>query len=303
MADAIKARPKLGYVGLGLMGLPMTKLLLGKAYAVRGYDIVPEKLAAAVAAGAASASSAADAAAGAELILLNLPTTDAVEQAVFGPDGILAVLRPGQVIVDFSTITVDKGRHFAKRLLGETGCGWVDAPVSGGPPASGGGTLTVMAGGRPQDIEAVRPLMADIAQRFTVMGPPGSGLAAKMINQMIVGCTHAVLAEALVVAEAAGIDAARIPECLAGGHADGPLLQMNYPRMAARNFAPQGYTRQLLKDLEMVSAFAASLKAPTPMSGEALNLYRLAAHLGFGELDTTAIAMIYGQPAVDEKAH
>ena len=91
-----------------------------------------------------------------------------------------------------------------------------------------------------------------------------------MINQLIVGCGHAVMAEALLLAEAAGIDAARIPECLAGGHADGTLLQKLYPRMVARDFAPQGYARQLLKDLEMVNEFAGALKAPVPMTGEAL---------------------------------
>ncbi len=207
------------------MGLPMARLLVEKGYGVKGFDILPEKVSKAVDAGVAAAASAADAAAGSDLILLNLPTTEAVEAAVFGAGGVASVLRPGQLVVDFSTITVEKGRHFAERLLEQAGCGWVDAPVSGGPPAAGSGTLTVMAGGRTEDIEAVRPLMSDIAQRFTAMGPPGAGLAAKMINQMIVGCTHAVLAEALIVAEASGIDAARIPECLAGGHADGPLLQ------------------------------------------------------------------------------
>ena len=109
--------------------------------------------------------------------------------------------------------------------------------------------------------------MRDVAARFTHMGPVGSGLVAKMINQLIVGCGHAVMAEALLLAEAAGIDAARIPECLAGGHADGTLLQRLYPRMAARDFAPQGYARQLLKDLEMVNEFAGALKAPVPMTG------------------------------------
>jgi 3-hydroxyisobutyrate dehydrogenase-like beta-hydroxyacid dehydrogenase len=109
--------------------------------------------------------------------------------------------------------------------------------------------------------------MKDLAARFTPMGSSGAGLVAKMINQLIVGCTHATLAEALVLAEAAGIDAARIPECLAGGHADGTLLQRLYPRMVARDFRPQGYARQLLKDLEMVNEFAGSLKAPVPMTG------------------------------------
>jgi 3-hydroxyisobutyrate dehydrogenase-like beta-hydroxyacid dehydrogenase len=136
-----------------------------------------------------------------------------------------------------------------------------------------------------------------VAARFTHMGPAGSGLVAKMINQLIVGCVHAVMAEALVVAEAAGIDAARIPSCLAGGHADGTLLQKLYPRMVARDFAPQGYARQLLKDLEMVNAFAGSLKAPIPMAGEALSLYRMLIHRGHAELDTGAIYRLYDRDA------
>jgi 3-hydroxyisobutyrate dehydrogenase len=150
-----------------------------------------------------------------------------------------------------------------------------------------------MAGGADDDIARVAPLMRDISARFTPMGPVGSGLVAKMINQLIVGCGHAVMAEALVLAEAAGIDAARIPECLAGGHADGTLLQKLYPRMVAREFAPQGYAWQLLKDLEMVNAFAGGLKAPAPMMREALSLYRMLIHLGHAELDTAAVLKLY----------
>jgi 3-hydroxyisobutyrate dehydrogenase len=293
MPDATRQKPALGYLGLGLMGLPMARHLVGKGYAVTGYDIVPDKCRAAAEAGVRTVARSADVAEGAGLILLNLPTTEAVENAVFGDGGLAQSMRPGQIIVDFSTIKIEKGKAFARQLLEERSCGWVDAPVSGGPPAAGAGMLTVMVGGRAEDIDAAQPLMADIAQRFTVMGPPGAGLAAKMINQLIVGGVHAVLAEALVLAEAAGIDAPRIPECLAGGHADGTLLQRNYPRMAARDFAPQGYARQLLKDLEMVSAFAGDLKVPTPMGGEALNLYRLLVHLGHAELDTTAIVKVF----------
>ena len=275
------------------MGLPMVKRLLSRGHSVTAYDILPEKTEAARAAGAKAAGSPAEAALNAELVLLNLPTTDAVEQAVFGERGVASAVKPPQLIVDFSTVKVEKGKAFAEKLKGKTGCGWVDAPVSGGPPASGAGTLTVMAGGEASDIERVKPLMADIAARFTHMGPPGSGLVAKMINQLIVGCGHAVMAEALVLAEAAGIDAARVPECLAGGHADGSLLQKLYPRMVSRDFKPQGYVRQLLKDLEMVNEFAGSLKAPVPMMGEALSLYRMLVHLGHAELDTAAIFKLY----------
>ncbi|SRR6266513_771394 len=284
---------RLAYVGVGLMGLPMVKRLLSLGHAVTAYDIVPEKTEAARAAGAKAASSPADAATDGEMVLLNLPTTDAVEAAVFGDKGVASVIQKPQLVVDFSTVKVEKGRSFAQRLRANTGCGWVDAPVSGGPPASGTGTLTVMAGGDAADIGRVQPLMKDIAGRFTHMGPSGSGLVAKMINQLIVGCGHAVMAEALLLAEAGGIDAARVPECLAGGHADGSLLQKLYPRMAKRDFAPQGYARQLLKDLEMVNEFAGGLKAPAPMMAEALSLYRMLVRLGHSELDTSAIFKLY----------
>jgi 3-hydroxyisobutyrate dehydrogenase-like beta-hydroxyacid dehydrogenase len=286
-------RTRLGYVGVGLMGLPMVRRLVALGYPVDAYDVRAEQMAAAQAAGARAATSPADAAHDAEFVLLNLPTTKSVQQAVFGDRGVATAVKPAQLIIDFSTIEVGSGKAFAAKLRDTTACGWVDAPVSGGPPASGNGSLTVMAGGEPEDIARVTPLMRDIAARFTPMGPVGSGLAAKMINQLIVGCGHAVMAEALVLAEAAGIDAARIPECLGGGHADGTLLQKLYPRMVAREFAPQGYARQLLKDLEMVNEFAGGLKAPAPMMGQALSLYRMLIHLGHAELDTSAVLKVY----------
>jgi 3-hydroxyisobutyrate dehydrogenase-like beta-hydroxyacid dehydrogenase len=289
----MSTQPRLGYVGVGLMGLPMVKHLLPRGYSIRAYDIVAAQIEAARAAGAQPARSPADAATGVDFVLLNLPTNEAVEQAVFGTDGVASRLRPPQLLIDFSTIKVDKCKAWAAKLKSATGCGWIDAPVSGGPPASGSGTLTVMAGGDAADIERARPFFADVAGRFTHMGPAGAGMVAKMLNQLIVGCGHAVMAEAIVLAESAGIDAAKLPECLAGGHADGSLLQKLYPRMVERDFAPLGYARQLLKDLEMVNEFAAGLKAPTPMMGEALSLYRMLIHLGHSELDTGAVLKLY----------
>ena len=289
-------RPRIGYIGIGLMGLPMTRRLLERGYAVTVCDIAAARTDAARAAGATVAATPAQAVREADLVLLNLPTTDAVAQAAFGEQGVASALRPPQLLIDFSSVEVEQGRAFAAKLREQTGCGWIDAPVSGGPPACAAGTLTVMAGGDATEIERVRPLMADIAGRFTAMGPSGAGLAAKMINQLIVGCAHAVLAEAVVLAEAAGIDAARIPECLAGGYADSPMLQNFYPRMVQRDFTPRGYARQLLKDLEMLHKFAGGLKAPLPMSGQALSLYRMLVHLGHAELDSTAVFKLYERP-------
>ena len=118
-----------------------------------------------------------------------------------------------------------------------------------------------MAGGAADDIARIAPLMADVAARFTHMGPVGSGLVAKMINQLIVGCGHAVHGRGAACWPKRRASTPRaFPECLAGGHADGTLLQQLYPRMAARDFAPQGYARQLLKDLEMVNEFAGGLQ-------------------------------------------
>ncbi len=293
----MSAKFRIGYVGAGLMGLPMVKRLASLGYPVRAFDIVAERTAAAAAAGATTATSPADAVKDAEFVLLNLPTTDAVEQAVFGEKCIAAALRPPQLLIDFSTIKVEKCKAFAQKLRTATGCGWIDAPVSGGPPASGAGTLTIMAGGEAAEFERAQPLFADLSGRCTYMGPSGAGMVAKMLNQLIVGCGHAVMAEAVVLAEAAGIDAARLPECLAGGHADGSLLRNLYPRMQRRDFAPLGYVRQLLKDLDMVHEYAAALKAPTPMMSEALSLFRILAHLGHSELDSGAILKVYDRSA------
>ena len=285
------ARPfALGYVGVGLMGLPMVQRLTKLGWRVRAYDIVPEKVAES---GALACSSSSETAHGVDAVLLNLPTNDAVMDAVFGERGLAKSMKEPQLVVDFSTIPVEACRSHAAKLQKETGCRWVDAPVSGGPPASGAGTLTVMAGGTESDIARLAPLMRDIAGRCTRVGPVGAGLASKMINQLVVGVGHAMLAEAVALCEKAGIDAARIPECLAGGYADSNLMKAYWPRMVERDFAPRGYVRQLLKDLEMVSKWAGGLESTTPMLTQALFLYRELAKRGHAELDSSAIRKLY----------
>jgi len=271
----------IGYIGVGLMGGPMVTRLTNLGWRVRGYDIVAER---------SSTGSVAEAAAGADVVLLNLPTNEAVED-VLGK--LLPVLRAPQLVVDFSTIPVDACRAHAAKLARATGCRWVDAPVSGGPPAVQQGSLTVMAGGEAEDLARLAPLMKDIAGRCTHMGPLGAGLAAKMINQLIVGVGHAMLGEAVGLCEKAGIDAARIPECLAGGYADSNVMKAYWPRMVQRDFAPRGYVRQLLKDLEMVSAWAKSLHSRTPVMDSALEAYRELKKKGHSELDTSAVVKLY----------
>lgn len=283
----------IGYVGVGLMGGPMARRLLAQGYKLRAFDIAADRLAEAVAAGALSAASPADAAKGADLVALNLPTPAAVEEAVFGRDGLAGAIQPPALVVDFSTIEVDRCRSLAERLKRQTGCHWIDAPVSGGPVASGDGTLTVMAGGEAADIDRLRPFFDAISANFTHVGPTGDGLVAKMVSQLIVGCLHVVLAEAARLAELSGIDAAAIPACVAGGHADGVLLRQLYPRIVARDFRPRAYSRQLVKDLHMVEELADAAGMPAPMLGQASRMYQALVDQGFAELDSSAVVKIY----------
>jgi 3-hydroxyisobutyrate dehydrogenase len=271
----------LGYIGAGLMGGPMVRRLGSLGWQVKAYDIVPAR---------SMVASVAEAVRGADVVVLNLPTNEAVEDVL---KKLISVLHAPQLVVDFSTIPVEACRSHAAKLLAATGCRWVDAPVSGGPPAVEAGTLTVMAGGEEADLARLAPLMKDIAGRCTRMGPVGAGLAAKMINQLIVGVGQAMLGEAVALCEKAGIDAARIPECLGGGYADSNVLKAYWPRMVERDFAPRGYVRQLLKDLEMVDAWARTLHAKTPVMASALAAYQELKKQGHSELDTSAVVKLY----------
>lgn len=279
------------------MGAPMVARLLARGHAVRAFDIDEARLADAAQTGAHRAASPADALAGADLVALNLPTPAAVEAAVFGPDGLCTGIRPPQHVVDFSTIEVDRCRRFAALLAERTGCVWIDAPVSGGPPAAADGTLAVMAGGPDGAIAGAMPLFNDISAAFTHVGPTGSGLTAKMVSQLMVSCLYAVLAEGAKLAERAGIEVSRIPACIQGGHADGLLLRQVFPRLAERDFTPRAYTRQLVKDMHMVKQLADAAGAPTPMMDETLRLYERFVALGGSELDTSAILKLYDHDA------
>jgi 3-hydroxyisobutyrate dehydrogenase len=287
------AIPTLGFIGIGLMGEAMTLRLLGLGHRVHVWNYLSGKTAKVLAAGAIVHDDAASVARNADIILMCVLDTDAVENSVFGPGGLREAGAAGKIVVDHSTIIPDRSVAMAKRLRDETGMGWVDAPVSGGPPAAAAGQLAIMAGGEAADIARVRPVMDLVGQRFTHMGPPGAGQVTKFVNQIIVGTGFAVLAEALAFAQSAGIDAARLPEALAGGYADSPMLRHFYPRMVDRDFAPAGYARQVLKDLDMVQAVAKELKAPLPMTAQAATLYRMAVSRGCAEQDAVSIVKLY----------
>jgi 3-hydroxyisobutyrate dehydrogenase len=200
----------------------------------------------------------------------------AVEEVVFGTDGLAGVPGTGKLVVDFSSIHPDAARDIAARLKAANGMGWIDAPVSGGSNGAEEGTLAVMAGGDAADIERVRPYVLAMARRLTHMGPTGAGQTTKLCNQIIVGCTMAVLAEATRLASNAGIDAAKLPEALAGGFADSIPLQLFVPRMVQGIHSPPlGHIATILKDLDTVADVAQATSTPVPMATLAGQIFRL----------------------------
>ena len=294
MAESAQATPqaaeKLGYVGLGLMGAPMTRRLLGAGHAVIVWNRSPGKATALVEAGAKSATSPRDVLASADIVFMCVTDASSVEDVVFGPEGLSRVPGAGKLVVDFSSIHPDAARDIAARLKAANGMGWIDAPVSGGTRGAEDGTLAIMAGGDAADIERVRPYVLAMARRFTHMGPTGAGQTTKLCNQVIVGCAMAVLAEATRLAENAGIDAARLPEALAGGFADSIPLQLFVPRMIKGIHSPPlGHIATMLKDLDTVADVARATSTPVPMAALAGQIFRMAKASRGAEADALEI--------------
>lgn len=291
-------KKRIGFIGIGLMGEAMTRRLLDQGYKVTVWNLEPERLDTVVPHGAVAAESPAAVTAASDVVMMCVLHTAAVERCVFESDGIASTAKPETLVIDFSTVDPEATREMAKRLKAKTGASWLDAPVSGGPPAARNGTMTVMAGGDEKDFARAKEILADMASNVTLMGPVGAGQTTKILNQAIVGTGYVLMTEALMLAEAAGIDAARLPQCLAGGHADSSLLQRLYPQMQARDFdPPRAYARQLLKDMKMVSAFFKDRGLDLPLIDQAAHIYGDYVALGHEMTDAGAVVKLYEEKA------
>jgi 3-hydroxyisobutyrate dehydrogenase len=281
MADASKTNPqgaeRLGYLGLGLMGTPMSRRLLKAGYQVSVWNRSEGKIAPLVEAGAQRAATPRDVMANSDIVFMCVTDAAAVEEVIFGSEGLAAAPGAGKLVVDFSSIHPDAARDLATRLRAANGAGWIDAPVSGGTKGAEEGTLAIMAGGAAADVERAQPYVLAMARRFTHMGPIGAGQTTKLCNQVIVGCAMVVLAEATRLAVNAGIDANRLPEALAGGFADSIPLQLFVPRMVQGIHSPPlGHIATMLKDLDTVADVAQTTSTPLPMASLAGQIFRLA---------------------------
>jgi 3-hydroxyisobutyrate dehydrogenase len=290
---------RIGQIGLGYMGSALAKRLQDLGKTAIGHDIDAERMAAAAEAGVTCLDSAAAVTREVDVVVVCVTSTDCVEQAVFGPGGVAEAGAAGKVLIDISTTVAEATRDMAARLQEQTAMDWVDAPVSGGPPAAGSGALTVMAGGDAAVFDSLSPLWEDLTAKATLMGPIGAGQVTKMINQVLCLTLYPILAEALKLGENAGVEVARIPEALGAGYAGSNLLQAMFPRMVARQYTPPAaFARQLLKDLDMVYDLAKATKTPTPMTDQARTLYRLLIARGHGEEDPISLLKFYDEEPV-----
>ncbi|MDX1370271.1 NAD(P)-dependent oxidoreductase [Pseudomonas sp.] len=288
------ARPALAFAGIGLMGLPMTRRLLAAGYPLSVWNRSPDKCLPLLELGAQRAQTPAELCTDAGIVMLCLANTEVVREVVFGPGGIAEGARSGQLLVDFSSLEPAATRAMAAELEQRCGMRWVDAPVSGGTPGAEAGSLTIMAGGREEDIERARPILAHLGQRLTRMGEVGAGQVTKLCNQMIVACNALVIAEVVALAERAGVDAGLLAPALAGGFADSRPLQILAPQMASSQFEPiKWHVRTLLKDLDSAVKLSRELGSATPLSGLAAQLMRLHGSQGNLQRDPATLVELY----------
>lgn len=293
----MSTRPSLGFAGIGLMGLPMCRRLLAAGYPLTVWNRNPAKCAPLVEAGARQVATPAELCEQADVVMLCLADTAVVREVVFGPAGVAEGAKPGQLLVDFSSLEPTATREMAAELADKTGMAWLDSPVSGGVVGAEAGSLAIMVGGDAADLDRVRPVLLELGQRVTHMGGVGAGQVTKACNQMIVACNALVIAEVVALAEQAGVDASLIAEALAGGFADSRPLQILAPQMAESRFEPvKWHVRTLLKDLDTAVKFSRETGSATPISGLAAQLMRLHGAQGFLQKDPATLVQMYRAP-------
>ncbi len=285
--------PSVAVIGAGIMGSAISTRLLARGLPVTVYDLSEEKVTSLVAKGARAALSPADAMGQSDFCITSLNSAAIVEAAVFGGNGVAQAANAEKLLIDMSSIDPKATVTLSSKLRSQTGMGWVDAPLSGGAPAALEGRLTVMAGGSEHDVNCARAVMDHLCANYTHMGPNGAGQTTKLINQLLCAFAFQAVAEAVMLAEAGGVDAAKIPSALAGGRADGRILQEFMGKFAARDYTPTGRIDNMLKDLESVQSFAALGRTALPVTGLITELHRLMVAAGIGGEDTAAMMKLF----------
>ena len=285
---------KLGFIGLGVMGAPMAAHLVAAGHDVSGYDVnaaAGEKL---EAAGGRAATGVADAVAGADVVITMLPNHPQVEEVVLAPGGVLDAAEPGTLLIDMSTIRPETSIAVAEAARDKK-IRVLDAPVSGGQAGAEQAALSIMVGGSAEDFAAAKPVLDAVGKTIVHVGPHGAGQVVKAANQLVVGGIYGLVAEAIVLLEASGVDAATGLDVLAGGLAGSRILELKRKSMVDRRFAP-GFRIDLHhKDMGIALAAARQADVALPLTGLVAQLVAAGRAMGYGSLDHSALLKVVEQ--------
>jgi 3-hydroxyisobutyrate dehydrogenase len=286
---------KIGFIGLGNMGLPMAENLLKAGHAVSGFDLNEDAVARLAAAGGTPAHSIREACADAEAVITMLPAGENVREVYLGEGGVLAAVEPATLLIDSSTIDVETARQVAQTAMAQ-GLAMLDAPVSGGVAGAQAATLTFMVGGTGDAFAQARPLLEAMGKAIVHAGGAGNGQAAKICNNMILGASMIVVAEAFLLAEKLGLDAQKLFDI--SSKSSGQCWSMTsycpvpglVPASPANRDYKAGFTAaMMLKDLKLAQAAARATRATTPLGAGAAAVYERFVDSGEGGVDFSGI--------------
>jgi len=283
----------IGFIGLGLMGKPMARNLLKRGYGVIAHSRSRPPVDEVVAAGAVAAASPAEIARQAKIIITMLPDGPDVEQVLEGPHGVFSVMRRDTVIIDTSTISPSIARRLASRAS-ELGGAMLDAPVSGGEIGAVNATLSIMVGGDAEVFLRVKPVLDAMGnpERVVRIGESGAGQLCKVCNQMVIGGTLSVVAEAFALARKSGVDPALVREALLGGFASSRVLEVHGERILRGNYVPGFRSKLYAKDYRIAGDTLAAYAAPSPVTSVVHGLVEKLIESGRSEEDYSALAKV-----------
>lgn len=272
---------KIGFIGLGIMGQGMARNLLQAGFDLTVWNRTAARMEPLIAAGAADAQNPADLAAASDIIITCVSDTPDVEAVVLGEDGVIHGAREGALLVDMSTISPHTTRDIAGRLA-QKGIHMLDAPISGGSEGAANGTLSIMIGGDADQVERARPVLEAMGKTITHVGPTGAGQTVKLVNQILVVITMWGVGEALLFAQAGGLDLQKTLDAVSQGAAGSWMLSNRGPQVITRDWRP-GFTIDLQqKDLRLVLEAADQMGAPAIGVATVFNLYRTLQAQGLG---------------------
>jgi 3-hydroxyisobutyrate dehydrogenase len=270
-----------GFIGLGIMGTGMVRNLLGAGHRVSVWNRTASRSEALVADGAVPTGSPVEVAESCDIVMICVSDTPDVESVVFGEEGVASGLRPDGLIIDNSTISPVATKAFAERIRADGGH-WLDAPISGGSEGAANGTLSIMVGGQADQLERAMPYLEAVGSTITHVGPQGAGQLVKAVNQILVVVNQLAVSEALLLAEAGGLDLHATIRAVEGGAAGSWMLSNRGPQMIVRDWSP-GFTIDLQqKDIRIVLETADELGVPIIGTSLVFQLYRALQMQGLG---------------------